>query len=187
MSEVSVARRYAVAMIDVASEESAVDQVGADLHGFNALLDADDGKLRHTLCTPLFSADERAAVLDNLLPKLGLHPLSVNFLKLVNGKGRLPAVGRIAELYGQLADDLAGRIHVRVTTSEPMSPQIEAEVKAAMESTTGKSVILDSDVDESLIGGMVARVGGKVYDSSVRTRLQSIKQALLNAQSPGQA
>jgi len=187
MSDVSVARRYAVAMIEVASNDNAIDQVGADLHGFNALLDAHDGKLRHTLCTPLFSADERTNVLEALLPKLGLHPLSLNFLKLVNGKGRLPAIGEIAVAYGDLADKRAGRVKVRVTTAEPMSPQIEAEVKAAMEKSTGKTVILATDVDPELIGGMVARVGGKVYDSSVRTRLESIKLTLLNAQNPGQA
>jgi len=187
MSEVSVARRYAVAMIEVASSDNAVDQVGEDLRGFNSLLDAHDAKLRTTLCTPLFSAAERTEVLDALLPKLGMHKLSVNFIRLVNAKGRLPAIGRIAEMYGDLADEMAGRIKVLVTTAEPMSAQIESEVKAAMEATTGKTVILEADVDAGLIGGMVARVGGKVYDSSVRTRLQSIKQTLLNAQSPGQA
>ena len=187
MSEVSVARRYAVAMIQVSSDDNVVDQVGTDLVDFNNLLDANNGKLRHTLCTPLFSSDERTAVLDALLPKLGMHGPSVNFVKLVNAKGRLPAIGKIARAYGDLADELAGRVNVRVTTAEPMSAQIEAEVKAAMEKSTGKSVILNADVDSALIGGMVARVGGKVYDSSIRTRLESIKLSLLNAQAPGQA
>jgi F-type H+-transporting ATPase subunit delta len=187
MSEVSVARRYAVAMIEVAAAEKAVDQVGDDLRNFHDILQANDGQLQNTLCTPLFSADERTAVLQEILPKLGLHKLSVNFVKLVNAKGRLPAMGRIAEMYGDLADEMAGRVKVRVTTAEPMSAQIEAEVRAAMEASTGKSVLLNTDVDPELIGGMVARVGGKVYDSSVRTRLRSIKQTLLNAQSPGQA
>ena len=187
MSEVSVARRYAVAMIQVAANEDTVDQVGEDLRGFNHVLDAHDGKLRDALCTPLFSADERTKVLDAVLPKLGLNPLSVNFIRLVNAKGRLPAIGRIAEMYGELADELAGRIKVQVTTAEPMSAQIEAEVKSAMEQSTGKAVILEPDGDPELIGGRGARVGGKVFDSSVRTRLQSIQQTLLNAQSPGQA
>ncbi len=187
MPEHSVARRYAEALIDVASEAKAADQVGTDLIAFTALLDAGDGQLRHALCTPLFSSAERSAVIDDLLPKLKLHQLTNNFLQLVNTKGRMAVVGDIAEVYGRLADERAGRIKVFVTTAEPMSDAMAAEVKDAMSKTTGKDVIIEASVDASLIGGMIAKVGGKVYDSSIRSRLAQIKQQLIHAQTVAQA
>ncbi|NCG20017.1 MAG: ATP synthase F1 subunit delta [Rhodobacterales bacterium] len=181
MPEHKVARRYAEALIDVASEANAADQVGADLRGFTALLRAGEGQLRDALCTPLFSSAERGSVIEELLPKLALHKLSSNFLRLVNTKGRMAVVGDIAEVYGRLADERAGRIKVFVTTAESMTDAMAAEVQDAMSKTTGKEVILETTVDASLIGGMIAKVGGTVYDSSIRSRLTQIKQQLLHA------
>ena len=187
MPDIRVARRYAEAMIDVAVEQSVADQVGQDLAEFTTLLDAHDGLLRGTLCTPVFSADERTQVLEALLPKLGLHALTGNFLRLVNTKGRLSAIGEITREYTKLADDRSGRVSVRVTTAEPLTQAVADEIRAALGQATGKDVVLDPDVDADLIGGMVVRVGGKVYDTSIRTRLQQVRRALIDAQTPAQA
>ena len=185
MPDIAVARRYAQAMIAVAAEANAVDQVGADLDSFTALLDDHGGLLRAALCTPVFTADERSGVLDVLLPRLALHPLSASFLRLVNDKRRMPVINDLRSAYATLANERAGRVEVQVTTAEPLSPQIELEVRQAMAQVTGKEVLLHTEVDASLIGGIVARVGGKVYDSSIRTRLEGMRMALLHAQAPG--
>lgn len=187
MPEISVARRYADAMIDVAAEQNAADAIGIDLDGFTKLLDAHDGLLRRTLCTPVFSTEERTAVLQELLPKLGINPLTANFLSLLNDKGRLSAIDAIASAYRDRADEKAGRLSVRVTTAEAMSADIAKEVKAALSKATGKDVVLAADVDPDLIGGMVVRVAGRVYDSSIRTRLQDVRRTLLSAQTPAVA
>lgn len=187
MSDITVARRYASAMIEVAAEIDAVDIVGTDLARFVRVLDQDGGQLRGALCTPVFTVEERERVLDDLLPRLNLQPVTRNLLRLANQKRRLPLIGEIARVYMNLADERAGRARVQVATAEPLSPQIEAEVRAAMERLTGKHVLLETRVDPSLIGGLVARVGSKVYDSSIRTRLQNMRQTLLAAQVPGQA
>lgn len=187
MPEISVARRYADAMIDVAAEQDVADAVGKDLAGFTALLDEHDGVLRNTLCTPVFSAEERGAVLGELLPKLGINPLSANFLSLLNSKGRLAAIDAITAAYKERADERAGRLTVRVSTAEPMSDAIAKEVQQALSKATGKEVILDASVDADLIGGMVVRVAGRVYDSSIRTRLDDVRNTLLRAQTPADA
>lgn len=187
MPDISVARRYARAMIEVASEVDAIDRIGDDLMRFVAVLDQGGGELRNALCTPVFTVDERQNVLDALLPQLGLHQMSQNLLKLANEKRRLPLIGDIARAYRDRADDRAGRARVQVSAAEPLSPQVEAEIRAAMERVTGKRVLLETQVDPTLIGGLVARVGSKVYDSSIRTRLQNMKQALVSAQVPGQS
>ena len=187
MPDTRVASRYAEAMIEVAAEADAVDAVGADLSAFNELLDANEGQLRSVLCTPLFSGDERSAVLNDLLPKLGMNPLSCNLLRLANDKGRLDIVGQIASAYSKLADERAGRVAVHVTTAVPITDAIAEEIKSAMAKSTGKDVVLHTDVDPELIGGMVARVGGKLYDSSIRTRLEALKRALVRAGPVGEA
>lgn len=180
MSEI-VSRRYAQALIEVAAAEDAVDAVGQDLERFVALTQANERQLAEPLESPVFTAEERRAVLDQILPRLGLHALSVNLLRLTNDKGRMALLPSIVSAYRDLADKRAGRVRVIVETAEPLTPQLEIEVRAALEVMTGKSVIFHSKVRPELIGGIIARVGDKVYDSSIKTRLESIRQALLHA------
>jgi len=177
-----VARRYAQALIEVADEAGAIDQVGTDLQSFAQVLDAHEGMLGDALSSPVFTTEERGAVLDGVLPKLSLHPLAANLLRLVNDKRRFPVLRDIVTAYGELADERAGRQQVLVTTAEPLTPQVEAEIRQALEKSTGKTVRLTTKVDPSLLGGLVAKVGGTVYDSSLRTRLDQIKHALVSSE-----
>ncbi len=187
MPDSSVASRYAVAMIEVAEESGVIEQVGKDLANFTAMVEAHDGMLLAAFSNPSIRKKERHAVLEDLLPRLNAHHLTGNFLRLVNEKNRLGITSHITTAYHDLAYDLAGRIKVIVETAEPMSPPVEAEVQEALARTTGKRVILRTVVDPALIGGLVARIGGKVYDSSIRTRLENIRQVLIRSQVPGQA
>jgi len=178
MANHPVARRYAQALIEVASEAGAIEQVSNDLHGFAQLLDAHGGILGDALRSPVFTTEEREAVLNDLLPKLSLHPLTNNVLRLANDKDRFAVIADIAAAFEALADEKAGRQAATVFTAEPMSPQVEAEVRSALEKSTGKTIRLTTKVDPSLIGGMVAKIGGIVYDASIRSRLERLKQDL---------
>src|SRR5687767_14692403 len=100
MSESSVSRRYAQAMIEVATEANVADRVHQDLETFVRAVDTGGGELRRALTTPVFTADERQTVLDQVLPKLGLHHLTANLLRLLNEKGRLAAINDIVRVYG---------------------------------------------------------------------------------------
>jgi F-type H+-transporting ATPase subunit delta len=173
-----VARRYAQALIEVAQESGAVEQVSNDLHRFAHLLDAHGGMLGDALRSPVFTTEEREAVLNDLLPRLGLHPLTRNVLRLANDKHRFAVIADIAHAFEALADEAAGRQAATVITAEPMSPQVEAEVRAALERSTGKTIRLTTKVDPSLLGGMVAKIGGVVYDASIKSRLERLKQNL---------
>ncbi|MFT4623655.1 MAG: F-type H+-transporting ATPase subunit delta [Myxococcota bacterium] len=187
MPENSVAKRYAVAMIEVAEELGAIEQVGRDLSAFASMVEAHEGMLKAAFVNPAFTVDERRGVLEALLPRLEAHPTTLSFLRLVNDKHRLGLAQAIADSYAHLADAKAGRVRVTVETAEPMTPQIQAEVEAALTRTTGKQVILRTEVVPELIAGLVARVDGKVYDSSLRTRLQNLKQALMTSPATGAA
>lgn len=187
MSDNVVARRYAQALIELAAEAGEIERVGQDLAHFASVMDANGRMLGSALCSPVFTLDERRAVLDQLLPRIRYSTTATNALRLINDKRRLPMLGDIVEAYEAMADERAGRARVTVQTAEPLGPQLEAEVRAALEAVTGKQVVLRAEVRPELIGGLVARVGDKVYDSSLRTRLDQIKQSLLRSTLPGQA
>jgi F-type H+-transporting ATPase subunit delta len=176
-----IARRYAQAMAEVAESEGAIDTVGRDLERFAALMSADGGALGEALASPVFTSDERRAVLEQLLPRLGLHPLTANLLHVVNDKRRFPLMSAISTAFRDLADERAHRTRISVQTAAPLTADLEREVREAFERVTRKQVILTTEVRPELIGGLVAKVGDTVYDSSIRTRLEQMKQALLAA------
>jgi F-type H+-transporting ATPase subunit delta len=184
---IQIAERYARAFIELGEESGAIDRLADDLHRVLEVMNQADGQLLGALCTPVFTLDERRAVVEAVLPRLGLHPLTLNLLNLLLDKGRFPALPKIVEMFGTQADERAGRVRVRVETAEPLTGPLEAEVRAALERVTGKSVILQTEVVPSLIGGMIARVGGTVYDASVRNRLHQIRHRLLAAQIAAEA
>ena len=183
----SVARRYARAFLELAAEQGEVAEIDQDLEGASKAFQAEGAPLFAVLANPIFTLQERQAILAEVLPQLGLRPLTRSLLQLILEKGRFSLLHEIAEIYTAYADERAGRARVLVTTAEPLTPQLEAEVRAALEKVTGKEVIMDTRVDPDLIGGMVARVGDKVFDASVHTRLQNIKQRLLGGRAPAEA
>ena len=183
----AVSRRYAQAMIEAAADANAVDAVGADLARFVEMMERDDALLGRALASPVFSQDERRHVIDAILPRLGFHPLTNNLLRLLNDKRRFDRIHDIVDAFHASADERSGRARVTVQTAEPLSPQLEAEVRQALEAVTKKTVVLRTEVRPELIGGLVAKVGDVVYDSSIRTRLEQLKQALLKAPVTAQA
>ena len=187
MADRSAARRYARAFIELAQENNAVDALGTELQRLVAACHVGDQLMLRLLCNPAFSQAERLTVLDAVVPLLSLSPLTSNLIHLMVEKERIACLPDVLELYSETADELSGRVRVRVATAEPMTPQLESEVRIALENVTGKNVILQAEVDAALIGGMVARVGSKVYDASIKTRLIDIKSRLINAQVPAEA
>lgn len=177
----AVSRRYAQALIELAKEGNEIERVGNDLASFVTACRGDDGRLGNALQSPVFTVEERRAVLDPVLAKLAPSQTTANFLRLVNDKRRMALVPSIAQAYNALADAYVGRLQVVVQTAEPMGEALEREVRAALEQMTGKTVVIRAEVNPELIGGLVARIGDRVYDSSIRTRLENIRRNLLNS------
>lgn len=182
-----VAHLYATALIDAAADANAVEPVGADMKVLAAWLHSDAPALASALSSPVVSLSERTAVLAALLERLSVHPLVANLLKVANDKGRFDLIEAIAAAYADLADERAGRMRVHVQVAEALSDELHGEIRNALAASTGKDVQLDVDIRPELIGGLIARIGDRVYDTSVRTQLRQIKKTLLNSQLPGQA
>jgi F-type H+-transporting ATPase subunit delta len=187
MAERAIARRYAQAFVELAEETSSLDTLTAELSKAQGAFHANEAQLGSFLANPVFTVDERRKVLQAVMPKLGLTQLTNNLLNLLVDNNRMGLFDELVDIFGELADVKAGRIRVLVKTAEPLSPQLEAEVRSALETATGKQIRLRAEIDSALIGGMTARIGSKLYDASVRTRLEEVRQRLLSANATAEA
>jgi F-type H+-transporting ATPase subunit delta len=178
MIEGSLARRYAKALLELGQEAGKADLFGTQLAAFVALLLANDSQLHAAMTNPSLTAAERKSVLEALIPRMAFDPMMVNFLRLVLEKERFAALPAISREYRSLADVLANRVRATVTTAAPASLALQSEIARALSSATGKTVVVQAEVDPSLLGGLVARVGGRVFDASLRTRLESLQVTL---------
>ena len=170
-----MAGRYALALFDLASDAGAIDQVSADLKGFADLID-ESPDLQRLVRSPVFSVDDQSRVLDALLTRAGIGGLASNFLKLVASKRRLFAVRQMIADYNKLNDAHRKVVRAQVTVAEPLSDEHLAALKSALnEATGGQSVALDVKVDPAIIGGLVVKLGSRMVDGSLRTKLNTLR------------
>jgi F-type H+-transporting ATPase subunit delta len=173
----AVARRYAKALMNIGREDGKYDTYGEELGAFTALFQREE-QLREVLNNPAFSILRRQAIIQEIATRLRLSPLTINFLHLLVDKNRMRYLLDITTLYRELADEAAGRARVRLITAHDLSTQKLKELTKGLQDLVGKQVIMEVETDASLIGGVVARIGGMVYDGSVKTQLERLKETL---------
>lgn len=178
MTEGSVSRRYAKALLQIAQEVNAVDRYGNDLEKFWDVARLENRLLANALANPVFTKPERKLVLERVLPGMNLDNTVCNFLRLLLDKNRMDGMEGIVREYRAFADIEANRVRATVTTSAPLEATARDRVQRALEISTGKSVVLDARVDPTLLGGMVAQVGSRVFDASLRSRLERLALTL---------
>jgi F-type H+-transporting ATPase subunit delta len=172
-----MAGRYATAVFELALEGNAVDAVKGDLDRFDALVN-ESADLARLVRSPVFGADEQGKALAAVLAKAGVGGLAAKFLMLVTSNRRLFAVGDIIKAYRALVARHKGELTAQVTVAETLSDAHRGAIRDALKSVTGKDVGLDVKVDPAIIGGLVVKLGSRMVDSSLRTKLNSIKQAM---------
>jgi F-type H+-transporting ATPase subunit delta len=175
-----VASRYATALFELASESNAVDAVKADLDRFDALL-AESADLNRLVRSPVFSADEQAHALSAVLERAGIGGLAAKFLKLVAANRRLFAIRDMTKAFRDLVATAKGEATAEVTVAEPLKDEHLAALAAALKSVSGKSVSLDVKIDPSIIGGLVVKLGSRMVDTSLQTKLNAIRHAMKEA------
>lgn len=172
-----MAGRYASALFDLAKEASQVKEVEAELTKFQALLDESED-LRRMVRSPVIGADEQARALDAIIAKAGITGLAANFLKLLASNRRLFAIGDMIKGFASLAAKDRGEVMAEVASAVALTDaQVEA-LKASLKASIGKDVTLATRVDPSLLGGLVVKVGSRMIDSSLKTKLQNLKVSL---------
>jgi F-type H+-transporting ATPase subunit delta len=171
--DAAVARRYARALHDLASEARRAEPVADELAGFEQLLSGDKA-LRDALLRPWVKASTKRAIVLEVAGRLGVSPLTRNFLALVAQRRRLDVLGEILVAYRARVDEAAGRIRARVRSAAPLSDAERATLRERLGRRLGKTVLLDTEVDPTLLGGFVAEVGSRVLDMSVAGQLAAL-------------
>ena len=175
-----VSGRYATALFDLARDENSIDAVKADLDRFAAMLD-ESADLKRLVRSPVFAAEAQLKALSAVLEKAEITGVSANFLKVLAANRRLFAVSEVIRAFNALVAKFKGEATADVTVAETLSDKNLEALKAALKSVTGKDVTLDVKVDPSIIGGLVLKLGSRMVDSSLRTKLNSIKNAMKEA------
>ena len=175
-----VSGRYATALFELARDEKSIDAVKADLDTFDAML-ADSADLKRLVRSPVFSSDTQLKALSAVLDKAGISGISANFLKVLTSNRRLFAVDQVIRAFRALVAKFKGEATADVTVAEQLSDKNLDALKTALKSVTGKDVSLNVKVDPSIIGGLVVKLGSRMVDSSLRTKLNSIKHAMKEA------
>jgi F-type H+-transporting ATPase subunit delta len=176
-----MAGRYAHALFELALEEKATDAVKSDLDQFDKLIDESPDLLR-LVRSPVFGAEEQLKALTAILDKAGIKGLAANFLRVITTNRRLFAVRDMIRAYRALVARHKGEVTAQVTVAEQLNDKNVDALKGALKSITGgKDVDLDVKVDPAIIGGLVVKVGSRMVDSSLRTKLNAIKLAMKEA------
>lgn len=175
-----VAERYASALFELAREAGDLDSVAAELDAFAAMLD-DSADLVSLVRSPAFTSDEQTRAVSAVLDKAGLKGLGANLIKTAAANRRLFAVPDMITAYRRLLAKERGEISAAVTSAEPLSDGQLTALKAALKEAIGKDPLLEQKVDASLIGGLIVQVGSRMVDTSLRTKLNSMKYAMKEA------
>jgi F-type H+-transporting ATPase subunit delta len=175
-----MAGRYATALFELALAENAVDAVTGDLDRFDALL-ADSADLNRLVRSPVFTAEEQMKALTAVLERAGIGGLAAKFLKVVASNRRLFAVRDIIRAFRTLVARHKGEVTAQVTLAEKPTDAHLAAIKDALGTVTTKDVQVDVKVDPSIIGGLVVKLGSRMVDTSLRTKLNALKLAMKGA------
>jgi len=172
-----MAGRYATALFELALEQKAIDAVKSDLERFDALIAASPDLYR-LVRSPVFTADEQVKALRAVLGETGIGGLAANFLLLVTRNRRLFAVRAMIKAYKALVARHKGEVTAQVTAAEGLSDAHLAALKDALKAVTKQEVQVDLNVDPAVIGGLIVKLGSRMVDSSLRTKLNAIRHAM---------
>jgi len=168
------ARRYSQAVFEIAMERQELDRWQSDLRKIASL--GEDAELVALLENPRLHFNDKARLLSEQLGDI--NPLALNLVYLLVARGRLSMLGEIADEYQRLLDSYRGIEQAEVTTAIPLDDEDKLRLGERLGAIVGKKVVIKPEVDSSLIGGIVARIGGKLLDGSTRSRLEALKREL---------
>jgi F-type H+-transporting ATPase subunit delta len=172
-----VAERYASALFDLARDESALQAVEADLSSMGRMIE-ESADLRRLVESPVFSSEEQEQAIAVIAERSGIRGLVANFLRLVARNRRLFALPGMIAAFRAMAARHRGEVSAEVTSAHPLNDEHVAALKAVLKEKLGKDVSLEARVNPALLGGLIVKVGSRMIDTSLRTRLMNVKTSL---------
>lgn len=178
MSIQTVARRYATALADVVADRGEARQVQEELSSWEMMMNA-NSMLMEVFRNPTIPYEQKQKVLTSLIERVRLRPTTSNFLQVLLRNQRLTELPEVNLRFAQVLDERSGVVSAQVTTARDVPEAQQEALRAKLTAMTGKHVRLSFTTDQELIGGIVARIGSTIYDGSVRTQLQQVKEKMM--------
>lgn len=172
-----MAQRYAAALLELAEEKRALDAVSADLVALGRMI-ADSGDLQTLISSPLIDRADQARAIGAVAKAAGFGELTQRFVGLVAANRRLFALPAIVKSFQKMLADKRGEVAAEVTAAHALTEAQKAAVSDAIKRVVGGKVSIDMKVDPSLLGGLIVRVGSRMIDGSVKTKLQKLQLAM---------
>jgi F-type H+-transporting ATPase subunit delta len=173
----TVARRYASALADVVIERREEREVQQEIESWASMIQGNP-QLKEVFANPTVVYDHKQNLLEELISRTRVRPTTASFLRVLLRNQRLAQLPEVAERFGQILDERGGVVAAQITTARPIPEELKKSLHDALASATGRTVRLTFDTDETIIGGMVARIGSTVFDGSVENHLERLAAGL---------
>ena len=178
MSVQTVARRYATALADVVTARGEARQVQEELSAWEMMMQTTP-MLMEVIRNPTIPYEQKRKVLTSLIERTRVRQTTANFLQVLLRNQRLTELGEVNRRFAQVLDERSGVVSAEVTTARDVPEREQEALRAKLTMMTGKQVRLSFTTNEELIGGIVTRIGSTIYDGSVRTQLQQVKEKMV--------
>lgn len=179
MSVETIARRYGTALADVVLKTGETETVKEELRTWETMM-LTNADLQSAFGNPSIAHADKEKVLESLIAKTSPSKTTANFLRVLLRNSRLTEIAEINDRFAAVLEERSGRVAAHVTSARELSESQRNELKTNLEKLTGKQVQLNFEIDENIIGGVVTRIGSTVYDGSVKTQLENLKEELVN-------
>jgi F-type H+-transporting ATPase subunit delta len=176
MIEGSLSRRYTKALFQLARDAGEEEKIGQEVEQFYTAYSGSE--LHRVLTNPAFSVETRKKILTQVAQSQQLSPLTVHLLSLLLDRDRLTHLAGIVSCYRRLLNESKGRIEAKVISASALEPASVEQLRERLRGLSGKQVVLQEEVDPQLLGGLLIELAGTVYDGSVRTQLEKMKQRI---------
>ena len=177
MSLQTIARRYAGALADVVIERREEREVQAELDQWAQLIEGNP-QLKEVFANPTVPYDQKRKVLEDLISHTRVRETTASFLRVLLRNQRLSQLRDVAVRFGLVLDERSGVVAASVTTARPMPEDLKSALQQTLAEATGRKVTLSFTTDETIIGGLVARIGSTIYDGSVQGHLERLSEEL---------
>ncbi|MCW5956369.1 MAG: F0F1 ATP synthase subunit delta [Pyrinomonadaceae bacterium] len=179
MSVETIARRYGTALADVVIKTGETETVKAELKTWEEMMTS-SADLLSAFSNPAIAHLDKEKVLESLISNAAPSRTTANFLRVLLKNNRLTELGDINDKFVAILEERGGIVAAHVTAARELSDDQKAELRSNLEKLTGKKVQLNFEINKEIIGGVVTRIGSTVYDSSVKTQLENLKEQLVN-------
>ncbi|MFC1834539.1 F0F1 ATP synthase subunit delta [Thermodesulfobacteriota bacterium] len=177
MIDTTLAKRYALALVGIGQEQNALDRYGQDLAAVNEAMEASKD-FREVLTNPVFPKEDKKNIASHIFDKMDVDQMVRNFIYLLIDRKRIDQLPGIETAFGEQVDEINGITRAEVTSAQSLGEDELNRVIGVLSEISGKQVLVTPKVDPGLLGGLVAKVGDKVFDGTIRTQLTQLKESL---------